>query len=169
METRSIEAVVRALNAHNVRYLIVGGLAVVAHGYARFTADLDLFLDLEEENLRRAVASLSQLGYRPRAPVEFVRFVDPDTRATWIRDKGLTVFSLFSPQHAATEIDLFAEAPLVFQDAYASAVRMEVAPGAVATFIGLEDLIALKTRAGRPQDVHDVERLRSVRGDVRDG
>ena len=70
MEKRSIEAVIGALNEDRVRYLVAGGLAVVAHGYVRFTADLDLVLDLQEDNLRRAVSSLSRLGYRPRAPVE---------------------------------------------------------------------------------------------------
>lgn len=42
MELRSIEAVLGALNAAGVRYLIVGGLAVNAHGYQRATMDLDL-------------------------------------------------------------------------------------------------------------------------------
>lgn len=47
MERRSVEAIVRALNDAGVRYLIAGGVAVVAHGYVRFTADLDVILDLE--------------------------------------------------------------------------------------------------------------------------
>ena len=42
MEKRSVEAVVRGFNEAQVRYLIAGGVAVVAHGYVRFTADLDL-------------------------------------------------------------------------------------------------------------------------------
>ncbi len=67
MEKSSVEAIVRALNEAGVRYLIVGGMAVVAHGYLRFTADLDLILDLQEDNLRRAVAALAGQGYRPRA------------------------------------------------------------------------------------------------------
>ena len=165
MERRSIEAIISALNEAGVRYLAAGGLAVVAHGYVRFTADLDLILDLEEGNVRRAVAALSGLGYRPRAPVEFVQFADADARARWIREEGLTVFSLFSPQHATTEVDLFVEPPLDFGEAYASAARMEVAPGLAATFLSVEDLIALKERAGRPQDRQDVERLRELNSD----
>lgn len=162
MERRSIEAVIQALNAGGVRYLVVGGLAVVAHGYVRFTADLDLVLDLEETNVRRALAALAELGYRPRAPVELFEFADAAARAAWIREKGMTVFSLFSTEHAATEIDLFAEAPLDFQHAYASAVQMEVAPDTLATFVNLDDLITLKQRAGRPQDMHDIEQLKKA-------
>ena len=162
MERRSIEAVIGAMNEGQVRYLVAGGLAVVAHGCVRFTADLDLFLDLEEGNLRRAIDVLAGLGYRPRAPVVLAEFVDPQARARWVREKGMTVFSLFSPEHEATEIDLFVEAPLDFDKAYASAVRMEVAPGVPATIVGLADLIAMKERADRPQDRQDVERLRTL-------
>jgi hypothetical protein len=162
MERQSIEAVIGALNGAGVRYLVAGGLAVVAHGYVRFTADLDLILDLEPDNVRAALDALDDLGYRPRAPVALSEFADPAARAAWIREKEMTVFSLSSPEHAATEIDLFAQVPLDFGRAYASAVRMEIAPDIPATFVSLDDLIALKQRAGRPQDLQDVERLKRL-------
>ena len=111
MQKRSVEEIVKALNDASVRYLIAGGLAVVAHGHLRFTADLDLILDLDEDNARRALSALSGLGYRPRAPVALEEFANPKTRSRWIREKGLTVFSLCSPQHSTTEIDLFVESP----------------------------------------------------------
>ena len=62
MRKQSVEEIVRVLNAASVRYLIAGGLAVVAHGYLRFTADVELFLDLDEDNTRRALAVLAGLG-----------------------------------------------------------------------------------------------------------
>ena len=163
MERRSIEAVVRALNQADVRYLVCGGLAVVAHGYVRFTADIDLFLELGEENLRRALAALGGLGYRPRAPVALTEFADVAKRRAWVAQKGLTVFSLDSPEHPATEIDLFVEPPLDFDAAYARAVRLEVAPGLPATFVSCEDLLTMKRQAGRAQDVEDIEKLSTLR------
>lgn len=42
MTAKVLVEVLRTLNEHEVRYLVVGGLAVVAHGYVRFTKDLDL-------------------------------------------------------------------------------------------------------------------------------
>jgi hypothetical protein len=42
MEVRSIETIVKALNEAGVQYLIVGGLAVNAHGFVRLTRDVDL-------------------------------------------------------------------------------------------------------------------------------
>jgi len=163
MTRQTLEAVVRALDAARVRYLIVGGVAVVAHGFVRFTADLDLVLDPDRTALERAVGALAALDYRPRAPVAFEEFADPARRAEWARDKGLTVFSVFSPRHGATEIDLFVEPPFEFEPAYARAVHLETAPGVTATFVGLDDLIAMKRSAGRPQDLQDAARLEALR------
>jgi hypothetical protein len=138
-------------------------LAVVAHGYVRFTADLDLILDLEEENTKRALRALAGLGYQPRAPVPLDEFADPQKRHQWVRDKGLTVFSLFSHAHPATEVDLFVEMPFDFKPAYAAAARMEVGPGLPATFVSYEHLVELKRQAGRPQDLDDIAKLQAVR------
>lgn len=167
MERRSVEAIFGALNGCGARYLVVGGLAVVAHGYVRLTADIDLVLDPDPAALRRAIAALEALGYRPRAPVAFAEFADPAKRGLWAREKGLTVFSVFSPGHRATEIDLFLEAPFDFERAYARAARFHVADGVQGTFVGLEDLIAMKRAAARPQDLEDVASLRSL-GDAKD-
>jgi hypothetical protein len=110
MELRSVEEIVRTLNAAGVRYLIAGGMAVVAYGYVRLTMDLDLILDLDEDNLRAATKSLAALDYRPLAPVPLEEFTDAGIRAQWVREKQLRVFTLFSPVHGQTEIDLFVEA-----------------------------------------------------------
>jgi len=57
MEARSIEAIVRALNDGEVQYLIVGGLAVNAHGFERLTRDVDLVIGLESDNISRGHSS----------------------------------------------------------------------------------------------------------------
>jgi hypothetical protein len=165
MKRDSVVAIVAALNANQVRYLIVGGLAVVAHGYVRFTADVDLMLSVEPDNLKRSVEALKALGYYPRAPVDMDDFIDPSKRQEWAQVKNMTVFSLFSDVHQATEIDLFLEPPIDFDTAYARAVRQEVALGTVAMFCSFEDLIELKTLAGRPKDREDVENLKKLRED----
>ena len=167
MQRESIQAILRTLNAASVRYLIAGGLAVVAHGYLRFTADVDLILELEEGNVRRALAALTGLGYRPRPPVPMEQFADPMVRDEWRKEKGLTAFSLYSPAHLATEVDLFVECPLDFERAYASALRLDIAPDVPATFVGYDDLVALKRQARRPQDLLDLEQLRLIRDETK--
>ena len=60
------EPLFRALNASGTRYVVVGGVATVLHGYARLTADIDLIVDLEESVAARAMRALAGLGLRPR-------------------------------------------------------------------------------------------------------
>jgi|SRR5947207_12127745 len=162
MTRHSVEAIVEALETAGVRYLIVGGLAVVAHGHVRFTADVDLVLAPDGENLRRAVDALEGQGYGPRAPVPFADFLDPGARARWQRDKGMVVFSASSPRHPVTEVDLFLEPPFEFESAWQRSVQMELSPQLHARFISLSDLRAMKRAAARPQDLLDLAALARV-------
>lgn len=156
MEAGSVQAIVRTLNQAGVRYLVVGGLAVVAHGYVRFTKDIDLVLAPEEANTRRALAALKQLGYRPMVPVPIEDFADAAKRKRWANEKNATVFPLYSDDHRLTPVELFVEEPFDFERAY---VDEEIASGIEAVFVGLTDLIAMKRRAGRPEDLIDIAQL----------
>jgi predicted nucleotidyltransferase len=158
----SIEQVLAALNAARVRYLVVGGVAVVLHGHLRTTADLDLVIDLETANARAAITALEQLGFRSRAPVPAAQFADRSARQSWIDDKGLTVFSLWSPDHPGLEVDLFVAEPFDFAAAHSRAVEVEL-DSTTAIVAALDDLIALKRDAGRAQDLADVEALEALR------
>jgi hypothetical protein len=62
MRVDDVRTILRALNDINVHYLIVGGLAVVAHGYVRFTQDIDLVVQLDRENVLRAMNALTAIG-----------------------------------------------------------------------------------------------------------
>jgi hypothetical protein len=165
MRKDSVVAIVEALNRAGIRYVIVGGLAVVAHGFVRFTADVDLLLSMEEENLEKTVTALETLGYRPRAPVSFDEFCNADKRREWAQQKNMVVFSLFSDIHLETEIDLFLEPPIDFETAYGRAMRQEILPGAIAVFCSLDDLIQLKKLAGRAEDQIDIAQLEQLRQD----
>jgi hypothetical protein len=69
------------------------------------------------------------LGYRRRAPVSLDDFLDPVVRGQWVRDKGMTVFSLYSPAHVASEVDVFVEMPFDFAAAYARRTTREIEAG----------------------------------------
>lgn len=157
----AIETVLAALNEAGVRYLVVGGVAVVLHGHLRTTADLDLVVQLDSENVLRAVSALATLGYRPRAPVPAEQFADASARASWIRDKGLTVFSLWSSRFPGLEVDLFVSEPFDFDETYARAVSVPL-DDTTAMVVSLEDLLTLKQRAARPIDLADLEALKSL-------
>ena len=60
---KQVEALLRSLNDADVRYVIIGATAFAAHGWVRATADLDLFIDAEEENVERLRRALTDFGY----------------------------------------------------------------------------------------------------------
>ncbi|MFP3939511.1 MAG: nucleotidyl transferase AbiEii/AbiGii toxin family protein [Thermoanaerobaculia bacterium] len=157
-----IERVLAALERAGVRYLVVGGVAVVLHGFLRTTADLDLVVHLEPDNVRRALNALTELGYHPRAPVPPESFADPETRKRWIRDKNLRVFSFWS-EAGPLEVDLFVEEPFDFEDVFRRAVRVPL-KGIEVSVVPRRDLIALKRAAGRALDQEDVQRLQELGG-----
>ena len=159
MRLDSVERIARGLNDSEVRFIVVGGLAVVAHGYGRQTQDLDLVIQLEPGSIHRAFKALAKLGYRPRVPVTADEFADPRRRAQLIADKGMMVLGFHSDRHRETPVDLFAAEPFDFAAEYAAALVEEVAPGVPVRIVRLEVLLRLKRGAGRPQDLADIAEL----------
>lgn len=149
------------LGKHSVRYLVVGGVAVVLHGHPRFTADLDLVVALDPPNATAAIHALATLGYLPRPPVSALDFTDPAKREEWIREKDLTVLGLWSPEYPATEIDLFVEEPFPFDLAYERRTCAAIGANSISV-ASIPDLIALKTKAGRSKDLDDIRALLAI-------
>lgn len=157
-----LDRVLAALEAAEVRYLVVGGLAVVLHGHLRTTVDLDLVIQLEPENLRRALDALEKLGYQPVVPVPIQAFADPTNRQTWIEEKNMVVFSLWRPDRPTFKLDVFVAEPFDFEVTYDRALEMDLG-GTRVNVIALDDLVAMKREAARPQDLADVEALERIR------
>jgi predicted nucleotidyltransferase len=162
-----LERILEALDQSGTRYLVVGGVAVVLHGYPRFTADLDLVLALDSPNVLLALQALRSLGYKPRAPVPVEQFADEEIRKSWIEEKGLVVFSLWSPQLPVTEVDLFVKEPFPFDEAYSRALRVDLGFATV-TVASIKDIINLKRRAGRAKDFEDIEALEHLEDETTD-
>ncbi len=62
MKKTSFETIARALNAAHVPFPVVGGIAVIHHGYGRATKDVDLVVQLERETILRAFQALEEIG-----------------------------------------------------------------------------------------------------------
>jgi hypothetical protein len=165
MKLASIEAIARALNEAGVPFIVVGGLAVNAHGYGRATQDIDLVISLDPAAVRRAFRALSSLGYGPRVPVTAEGFADPAQRARWMTEKGMTVLNFHSDRHRETPVDVFVSEPFDFNREHGLALVEEVAPGVPLRIVRLETLLRIKEDAGRPQDLADVAELRSLQGE----
>jgi predicted nucleotidyltransferase len=169
MKVMSLEAILRVLNDAGARYLIVGGLAVAAHGYGRLTFDLDLVVELRPDNVLRALKALESLGYLPLVPVPVEDFADAKKRETWTREKNMVVFQLHSERHRDTQIDLFVAEPFDFEHEYRCAKIGEIMPGLRAPFVRIETLIRMKESAGREKDLEDIRQLRLLMEHTDDG
>ncbi len=161
----SLEAVIVALNGAEVRYLVVGGLAVNAHGYLRSTADVDLLIQLEPQNIVAAFQALTPLGYKPLVPVTAADFADPAKRNAWITEKEMKVLKLHSDAHRETPIDIFVSDPLGFDDAARRMQWFPLGDGVPLPVCGYADLVALKLQASRPKDLLDLQNLKRIRGE----
>ena len=163
MEIRSVEAIVRALNTAEVKYLVVGGLAVNAHGFVRLTRDIDIVLQLDPANIRKGLNALFEVGYKMSIPAKPEDFASPETREDRRRNKGMITLKLWSDEHQRTPVDIFVFEPFDFAKEFAAAAPLEVCPGLGAYVVSLETLLEMKRDAGRPQDLIDIEELRRGR------
>ncbi len=163
MQRDSVETLIRRFNEAGVRYLIAGGFAVVAHGYLRFTVNLNFVLDLEPENSAKALEILKNEGYAPTIPVPIEQFADAELREDWAQNRNMVVFPLHSEKHRQTRVDVFVRQPFDFERAYADKFRGEIVPDVNADFVSFDDLMKLKTKAGRPKDLQDIYYLRNLK------
>ena len=164
MKASSVKAVLAALHAGNVRFLVAGGLAVNCYGYLRYTKDADLVIELLPANIERAFDALETLGYKPNIPITKEQFSDEPTRLSWIKEKGMTVLQFWSDAHRQTPIDVFVSEPFDFNAELAAAPAKDLPGVGLVPIVSLPTLIRMKEIAGRSQDLIDIEQLRLVSG-----
>jgi len=141
-----ITPVCAALNRGKAKYLVIGGVACILHGYARATDDIDILIERTEANAGRILKILSGLGYG------FAR----EWKATELLKRPITVIG------DDPRIDVFTVAWRVkYEQAAPNASAVEV-DGVRIPLIGLDDLIETK-RTGRLQDAADIEALEQIK------
>lgn len=161
MSAARYEQIIDALESAGVRYVIAGGFAVNLHGFLRFTKDLDLLIDLSTENASLAMNVLAASGLRPRVPVALADFADAEKRRDWFENRNMLVFQVVDPADPFCSVDVFIRNPIAFDQLWQRSLRASL--GATACRIAsIDDLIAMKAEAGRPQDLRDIEELRSI-------
>jgi hypothetical protein len=138
-----------------VDFVVIGGVAAILHGSARATFDLDVCFASDAENLGALGTTLTTLEARPRGVKEPVPFV-PDAAAL----RRVEVLTLTT---AAGDLDVLrapSGAPR-YDVLRAHADRYDVG-GFEVRVASVEDLIAMKTAAGRAKDLGDIEELEAI-------
>jgi len=136
-----------AFHAHGVKYLIVGGYAVIFHAQPRFTKDIDLFIKADLANAQATWAALASFG----AALEGIRPEDFAERSSFFR---------FGRDPRG--FDILPDLPGIdFDAAWERRVEgvLDASTGLTAFFISKDDLIAAKLASGRRQDLADVDAI----------
>lgn len=155
-----------SLNSETVRYMVAGGIAVNLYGIERATADIDIILQLDEKNVSKFIRVAKKLGLKPKVPVKLEDFIDEDKRKAWIKDKGLTVFSLYDPKNPFFLLDIFVEMPFDFNEVYKLREKIKFEHTTI-PLVPMEELIKMKEKSDRPQDRADIYYLKKIMKDWR--
>jgi len=132
---------------YKIRYLIVGGYAVMKYSEPRFTKDLDLFISTDQDNANGMYSALKEFG----APLENLTSDD-------FTHKGY----FYQMGRPPLRIDIMMSIPGVdFNEAWANREIVEL-DDLNLFFISRSDLIRAKEASGRPQDKIDVEKLKEA-------
>jgi predicted nucleotidyltransferase len=149
-------ALLRRLAAAQVDFVVIGGVAVATQGYGRSTDDLDITYDTGAENLERLGGVLLSLHARLRGVADDVPFI-PDARTL----RRVQLLTLDTDDGALDLlVDPAGAAPYAELRTRADPIELE---GVEIRVVALNDLLAMKRAAGRPQDLADVEALETAR------
>ena len=139
-----------AFHAHGVKYLIVGGYAVIYHAQPRYTKDIDFFINANEANANAVYAALAEFG----APLEDIRQEDFTDRNNFFRfgrdPRGFDIL----PDIPGVDFDAAWERRVE--------ILVDAATGLKGNLISADDLIASKLASGRPRDLADVDEIRKA-------
>jgi hypothetical protein len=156
------EPMLRVLAEHRVDFVIIGGFALAAHGVIRSTKDIDIVPDPRPENIRRLAAALRALN----AEVMLAEDFDPSELGIAPDEAGLSLGGNWVLRTRLGRLDVMQDVAGVksYDALRAAAVARDVPEAGSFWFPGLDDLIAMKVAAGRPQDELDITSLHRAHG-----
>ncbi len=153
LDDADVRNLLRLLQKHGVRYLLIGGAAVAFFGVERSTQDLDFWLAPTSENKAAFLNLLRELGYTPDELAPFLEtdFTQPTTFRVYL---GLGPADFLTYVHR--QLDYF--------DAEAQRVEHDTGGGILLCVVPLSYLREIKIRAHRDKDLYDVSRLDELFG-----
>ena len=150
-----IKQVITAFQKFQVKYAVVGGVAVALHGAIRGTVDIDFVIQLDRSQFEAAEKALLSIGLQARLPVTATDVFD--FRDEYIRNKNLVAWSFYHPSNPLEIVDI-----LITQDLKTVKTVDKKVDRMIVKVISILDLIAMKKQAGRPQDIEDIKALEKL-------
>jgi hypothetical protein len=156
------ETILRVLREHDVDFVVIGGLAVAAHGFVRATKDVDIVPRGERENRRRLYEALASLQ---AFPLEIGDFRPEEMPVPFTAD-GLDEGGNWALLTSAGRVAVLQWVAGVdsYEDLCARALAVDVDRVGRVLFAGYDDVLTMKRAAGRPQDQSDIAELERLSG-----
>lgn len=150
------------LEAYQVDYLLIGGLAVSLHGVERATMDIDITVAMHPDNLSHLVACAKDLDLKPVAPVPLESLNNLELLKQWHSEKNMQAFAMRTDELAGVTLDVLLFTAIGFEGMHQRAVYFEVGNVRIPV-ASIDDLIGLKQAAGRAIDLSDIEHLHKIK------
>lgn len=155
------ERIFKVLNESGVQYVVIGGIAVNLHGFARATGDLDIAISLTDTGIEKFIQAVKELQFVPRIPVKLEELANKKLRESWIHQKNMKVFSVYNPKNPMEHIDVIMEEVVDFGTLFKNRVVMGAKDISIPV-AGIAELIRLKEHAGRDRDAIDIKALKQI-------
>ncbi len=145
------QAFLELLNETGVEYLVIGGVAVIAHGHFRSTKDLDIWVRPEPENAKRVLKAVN-LFYGTDKGIDLNTFLMPR--------------KIFFMGREPYRIDVMNTIPGVqFEQCHPKSITVDLG-GVSVPLIDVWSLIKNKRATGRTQDISDAEKLEALHNET---
>ncbi len=143
-----------AFEAARLKYALVGGYALALHGLVRATMDVDFVLSLTQHDYELAEKTLAKIGLQSRLPIRAQDVIK--MRKEYIKERNLIAWSFVDYKNPSRQVDI-----LITQDIKDMDIKKIAVAGRKISVASLEELLRMKTKAGRPQDLIDIENIKA--------
>lgn len=148
----NIDSFIHLANLHGVKMIMIGGGAVNFHGYQRHSADVDFWIDTQEENLQKLVIVFRDMGF-------YLEDFPKD-----VKEEKQNISVKFSPEDLNLELITKFHISKSFDQALADSEEVSIQKEKVMKWnvLQLSDLLESKERAARPKDLLDIQQLKEI-------
>lgn len=151
-----IYRLIGALESRRVNYAIAGGYAVALHGAVRGTVDIDIVIRLTRKDFLAIEAALKDMGLQSRLPLKAEEVYE--FREEYIKNRNLLAWNFINDYNPTESVDI-----ILTEDLRKLRTKGIRAGRKTLRIVSIDDLIKMKEKSGRQQDLEDIKALRSLK------
>ncbi|WP_223788694.1 hypothetical protein [Marinicella meishanensis] len=147
--------VCETLSSNNINYALIGGYAVALHGAVRGTVDIDFVIQWELDQLIGVENAMNSIGLVSKLPINAKELYE--NRDEFIENRNMIAWNFYDPEDLSKSVDLVINYDLGDREVVKKSVGLSKV-----CLLNKTDLIDMKTKSARPQDLEDVKSLKSL-------